>query len=31
MLTVILFLAILYCAAVIGWAAIGTNSNRKDR
>lgn len=31
MLNVILFLAALYCAGVIGWAAAGTNSNRKDR
>ena len=31
MLNVLCLLAAIYCAGVIGWAANGTNSNRKDR
>lgn len=31
LMNVVAMLAALACAGVIGWAANGTNSNRKDR
>lgn len=31
MLNVLLLLSVIYCAGVIGWAAVGTNTDRPSR